>query len=77
MNPRGSAASLGEAVKELSIKWQQTQTYWRDVKSQEFEKNYLDALPSYVARALMRTLGGPTIDDLHRKTIASKRHNRA
>ena len=25
----------------------------------------------------MRTLGGPTIDDLHRKTIATKRHNRA
>lgn len=64
MNPRGSAASLGEAVKELSIKWQQTQTYWRDVKSQEFEKNYLDALPSYVARA---TTFMEEIDTLLRK----------
>ncbi len=64
MNPRGSAASLGEAVKELSIEWQQTKSYWRDVKSMEFEKNYLDALPSYVARA---TTFMEEIDTLLRK----------
>ena len=64
MTPRGSAASLGEAVKELSIEWQQTKNYWRDVKSQEFEKNYLDALPSYVARA---TTFMEEIDTLLRK----------
>lgn len=64
MNPRGSAASLGEALKELSIEWRQTKTYWRDVKSQQFEKDYLDALPSYVARA---TTFMEEIDTLLRK----------
>ena len=64
MNPRGSAASLGEALKELSIEWRQTKSCWRDVKSQQFEKDYLDALPSYVARA---TTFMEEIDTLLRK----------
>jgi len=51
MNVRGSAANLAQAAKDLSLEWQQTQNYWRDVKSREFAENYLEQLPAYVARA--------------------------
>ena len=52
MNVKGSAAHLAQAAKDLSIEWQETRAHWRDLKSQEFESNYLDALPSYIARAM-------------------------
>lgn len=51
MNTRAAAANLGQATKDLSIAWQQTRTYWRDVKSIEFESKFLDPLPGYIARA--------------------------
>ncbi len=50
MSTRSSAANLVQAVKDLTVEWQETKSYWRDVKSQEFERKYLEELPSYVAR---------------------------
>ena len=52
MNVKGSAAHLAQAAKDLNVEWQETKAHWRDVKSQEFEGNYLDVLPSYIARAM-------------------------
>ena len=52
MSTKGSAANLVQAVKELSIEWQMTKDYWRDVKSMEFEQNYIAPLPDYMVRAL-------------------------
>ena len=46
----GGAAGLAQALKELSVKWQEARAHWRDAKSQEFEKQYLDELPHLVAR---------------------------
>ena len=51
MNTRASASNLVQAVKDLTIRWDQTKTYWRDVKSQQFEATYLDLLPNQIARA--------------------------
>jgi hypothetical protein len=51
MNVRGSAGNLGLAAKDLAIEWEHTQTYWRDVKSAEFEKNFLSQIPDHVSRA--------------------------
>jgi hypothetical protein len=51
MNLRGSSANLAQAVKDLSLRWDETQKYWRDVKSQEFEKDFLQDLPNLAARA--------------------------
>jgi hypothetical protein len=64
MNVRGSAANLVQAAKDLSVHWQETKAFWRDVKSQEFESTYLDQLPSHVARA---TAAIEEIDGLLRK----------
>lgn len=51
MNTRASAANLVQAVKELSFDWNQTKTYWNDVKSQQFERDYLEQIADYVGRA--------------------------
>lgn len=51
MNTRASAANLAQAVKDLSIEWDQIKASWRDVKSREFEEKYLEPIPGQVARA--------------------------
>jgi hypothetical protein len=51
MNPKGCAANLIQAVKDLSVEWQETKASWRDLKSQEFERNYLEEIPDHAARA--------------------------
>ena len=51
MNLRSSASNLTQAVKDLSGHWHQTQSSWRDVKSAEFERTYLENLPNIAARA--------------------------
>ncbi len=64
MSTHGSAAKLAQAVKDLSLEWQQTQVSWSDVKSQQFEKAYLEHLGHDIARA---TLVIGEIDTLLRK----------
>ena len=52
MSTQGSAGNLSGALKELAVRWQETKAHWHDVKSQEFERKYLEALPNDVSRAL-------------------------
>jgi hypothetical protein len=49
MSDEGNAVLL-QAIKDLSQKWEHTKNYWRDVKSEEFEHNYLERLPNLTAR---------------------------
>ena len=51
MSTTGSAGNLAGALKELSLRWQETRAHWHDVKSVEFERNYLEKLPNDVGRA--------------------------
>lgn len=51
MNTNGVENNLTQALKNLSAEWQQARGSWRDAKSQEFEKNYLEPLPHHIARA--------------------------
>ena len=51
MNARATAANLAQGVKDLSFDWEQTKTYWHDVKSQQFERDYLVQIADYVTRA--------------------------
>ena len=51
MSTKGSASLLTQAVKDLSINWQQTKSSWQDVKSIEFEEKYIEVLPGYAAQA--------------------------
>jgi len=52
MSTKGSAASLSQATKDLLVAWQETKAHWHDVKSAEFEQQYLEELPNRVTRAL-------------------------
>ena len=51
MNVRGSASNLVQATKDMVNEWEQTKSYWRDVKADEFAHQYLSPLPDSVARA--------------------------
>jgi len=51
MSSHVSAAGLIQAMKGLSIQWERTRAHWHDVKSQEFEREYLGELPQQIARA--------------------------
>ena len=48
MSEEGNA-TLAQAIKDLSQKWEHTKAYWRDVKTDEFEHNYLERLPNLTA----------------------------
>ena len=52
MSTKGSGSNLAQAVKNLTNSWQQTQSSWRDAKSQEFERKYIEPLPAYVTQAM-------------------------
>jgi hypothetical protein len=51
MNVRESAAKLSVGAKELAAAWDETRSYWRDLKAQEFAEAYLEPIPHHVARA--------------------------
>ena len=40
------------ATKELWLRWEETKNFWKDAKSDEFERRYLLELQSSVDRAL-------------------------
>ena len=52
MSAKESGSDLVQALKELSIKWQEAKAHWRDVKSQQFEREYLEDLPDHAQRTM-------------------------
>ncbi len=48
----GNGSKLMAITKEFSNQWQQTKEYWRDDKSQEFERQYMQELLAGVDRAV-------------------------
>jgi hypothetical protein len=52
MSAKESGANLVQALKELNLKWGETQAHWHDIKSQQFEREYLEDLPDHVQRTM-------------------------
>ena len=52
MSAISNKARLITAAKELSSKWENTKNYWRDEKSAEFERKYLQELFLSVDKAV-------------------------
>jgi len=52
MNIGNDGRMISAATKELSLRWQQTKSSWRDAKSQEFEQKYMTELVGTVDRAV-------------------------
>jgi len=48
----GNGSKLMAVTKELSNQWHYTKEHWRDAKSQEFERKYLQELVASVDRAV-------------------------
>ena len=44
MSMAGNKGRLLGITKELSLRWAETENFWRDAKSQEFERRYLAEL---------------------------------
>jgi len=51
MSARANAAILLQALKDLKSHWEQTRAFWDDARSRDFEKKYLEQLPSIAAQA--------------------------
>lgn len=52
MSAVGSKDRLAGAAKELALRWEETKNYWRDEKSAEFERKYLQELFGGVDRTV-------------------------
>jgi hypothetical protein len=48
----GNSSKILAATKELANQWLYTREYWRDAKSQEFDRRYMQELVASVDRAL-------------------------
>lgn len=48
---KASGNRLTAMTRELWAQWQQTKEYWKDTRSREFERKYMDELLSGVDRA--------------------------
>ena len=44
---------LRAITKELTVRWEETKYYWKDAKSQEFERQYLEELLARVDKAVV------------------------
>jgi hypothetical protein len=53
MNLNANKSRLAGITRELSNQWTQTKNFWRDQKSDEFEKKYLDELFAYADKTVL------------------------
>ena len=49
---KASGNRLTALTKELRVEWQNTKSYWKDAKSQEFERRYMEELLASVDRTV-------------------------
>ena len=49
---KASGNRLSGITKELRAQWEDTKTYWKDAKSLEFERRYMDELLASVDRSV-------------------------
>ena len=49
---KASGSRLAGGTKELRAQWQDTKSYWKDAKSQEFEHRYMEELLASVDRTV-------------------------
>jgi hypothetical protein len=52
MNLSGNKSRLVGLTREISLQWSETKNFWRDAKSQEFERRYMMELFTNVDRTV-------------------------
>jgi hypothetical protein len=53
MNLSGNKGRLVGLTRDLTNRWSETKNYWRDAKSEEFERRYLAELSASVGRTVL------------------------
>jgi len=51
MSAKGCSSTLAQAGKDLHAQWLDAKLHWRDAKSAEFQRTYLDELPALIGKA--------------------------
>ena len=51
MSLSGNKSRLTALAKELSLRWRETREHWRDAKSEEFQRRFMQELPPRVSQA--------------------------
>jgi hypothetical protein len=64
----GNSAKLSALSKALAVKWDETKNHWRDDKSLEFERQYIEELLNNVDKAV-------TVMEQLDKLLAKVRHD--
>jgi hypothetical protein len=52
MNLSGEKGRLVGLTRELTLRWAETKNFWRDAKSEEFERRYMAELAASVNRTV-------------------------
>ncbi len=53
MSLSGNRGRLIGLTRDLSLQWEETKNYWRDAKSDEFERRFMAELSAQVNRTVM------------------------
>ena len=53
MNLSGNRGRLIGLTRELLLRWEETKNFWRDAKSEEFERKYIVELSAHVNRSVL------------------------
>ena len=53
MNLSGNKGRLVGLTRDISLRWQETKNFWRDAKSEEFERKFLAELNASVNRTVL------------------------
>jgi hypothetical protein len=53
MSMSGNKGRLVGLTRDISLEWAETKNYWRDVKSEEFERRFMAELSVHVNRAVL------------------------
>ena len=53
MNLSGNKGRLTGLTRDLLLRWSETKNFWRDAKSEEFERRFLTELSAGVGRTVL------------------------
>jgi hypothetical protein len=52
MNLTGNKGRLAGLTREITLRWSETKNFWRDAKSEEFERRFMVEMNAQVNRTL-------------------------
>lgn len=53
MNLSGNKGRLAGLTRDILLRWSETKNYWRDAKSDEFERRFMAELSAHVNRTVL------------------------